>query len=109
MAMSKAVLNIWFAVDGVFWARSLTVAYLFGIAPAHACLIADWLMNSNPDRLLFTAFVGAVVAFAVSAFVFRTMDGPYAVALIAAICAAIIAAVCSWLSSEKIEERTPSY
>jgi hypothetical protein len=96
IALFKTLLNTWFAVDGGFGLLSLAVACAFGIAPALVCLIADWLFKDNRDRIFVAAFLGVVVEFAICAFCFRSFDGPYAIALIAAVCSGVIAAVCSW-------------
>jgi hypothetical protein len=44
------------------------------------------------------AFLGVVVEFAICVFCFRSFDGPYEIALMAAVCSGVIAAVCSWLA-----------
>jgi hypothetical protein len=99
MFLSKVFLNTLVPVAPDFWLIFIAVACAFGIAPALICLIVDWMMKGKRDRIIATAVAGTVVALAVNAVVFRAKSGN--IVVVAAFCTGVVAALCSWLSSER--------
>jgi Na+/phosphate symporter len=85
-----------------FW--MLGIAYTVGLVPALLSATADWALSENPIyfRMIGTAAAGTVsIMAAVAAFNFTEMLVAPVVVLIA-LMGAIPAAICSWLSAERV-------
>jgi Na+/phosphate symporter len=85
-----------------FW--MLGIAYIVGLVPALLSATADWALSENPIyfRMIGTAAAGTVsIMAAVAAFNFTEMLVAPVVVLIA-LMGAIPAAICSWLSAERV-------
>lgn len=92
----------YFDTSFTFW--MLGIAYIVGLVPALLSATADWALSENPIcfRMIGTAAAGTVsIIAAVAAFNFTEMLVAPVVVLIA-LMGAIPAAICSWLSAERV-------
>src|SRR5262245_7953422 len=87
----------------------LAPAYPIAIIPAWLMAGMDWKLSAKPTylRIVGTTLAGALMTASVAFFMGDGPPGEFFPALMVALVGAVPAAVCSWLSSEKQNGRSP--